>query len=133
MKTLFGILYTLFVCAVCSAIVIFLMKYVVNFGIFPIILLLVCTIPFSVVTCLIDKHVVFAPYFILELSPTGVYTQFFFYFAAFILSSIQLWINYWQHDGHWILSCIFGTALYWFLLATKGNDLVQAHKMMGRI
>ena len=118
MKTLFGILYTLVVCAVCSAIVIFLMKYVVNFGIFPIILLLVCTIPFSVVAHLIDKHVVFAPYFILGLSPTGVYTQ---------------WINYWQHDGHWILSCIFGTALYWFLLATKGNDLVQAHKMMGRI
>lgn len=133
MKTLFGILYTLVVCAVCSTLVTFLMKYVVSFGIFPIILLWGSTILLSVFTRLVDENVVFVPYYMMKLSPTGVYCQFFIYFWAFILDTIQLWVDYWQHDGHWILSCISGTALYFVLLATKGNDLVMVHKIKGQL
>lgn len=132
MKTLLASIYTFVVIAVCGIIVTSLMGWIITLGTIPIVLLMIgVMVVLSFIVHLIDRHLLFKPYYMIRLNPTGVYCQFFLYFIAFIGGAVHVWINYWQHDGHWVLSCLLGTVIYWVLLATKGNDLVMMHKSRG--
>lgn len=131
MKTILATLYTLVVFVLCGVIVISLVKWAMGLSVIPIILLIVGTFPFMFLSNWFDKAITFFPYYFIRLRPFDVYCLFFVYFIVFGIATFQLWSFFWQHEGHWILSCIFGTIMYWILLAMKGNDLVLIHKRMG--
>ncbi len=131
MKLIITNLYTLFVLMLCDAIVLLSVKWAITIDVVYIVLLLIGTLPFMVVSTLFDKSITFFPYYFIRLRQVDVYSAFFLYMLGFAFGTFYLWYTFWQHDGHWILGCIFGTILNWILVAMKGNDLVLVHKRMG--
>lgn len=131
MKLIITNLYTLFVLMLCDAIVLLSVKWTISIDVIYIVLLMIGTLPFMLVSNLFDKSIMFFPYYFIRLRQVDVYSAFFLYMLGFVFGTFYLWHTFWQHDGHWILGCIFGTILNWILVAMKGNDLVLVHKRMG--
>lgn len=131
MKLIITNLYTLFVLMLCDAIVLLSVKWTISIDVIYIVLLMIGTLPFMLVSNLFDKSITFFPYYFIRLRQVDVYSAFFLYMLGFAFGTFYLWHTFWQHDGHWILGCIFGTILNWILVAMKGNDLVLVHKRMG--
>ena len=129
MKLIITNLYTLLILAVCDSIVLLSVKWAITIDVLYIVLLMIGTLPFMVVSSLFDKSITFFPYYFIRLRQIDVYSSFFLYMLGFAFGTFYLWHTFWQYDGHWILGCIFGTILNWglvlfrkiFLLLSKGK------------
>lgn len=103
MKLIITNLYTLFVLMLCDAIVLLSVKWTISIDVIYIVLLMIGTLPFMLVSNLFDKSIMFFPYYFIRLRQVDVYSAFFLYMIGFVFGTFYLWHTFWQHDGHWIL------------------------------
>lgn len=81
MKLIITNLYTLFVLVICDAIVLLSVKWAITIDIIYIVLLMIGTLPFMVVSNLFDKSITFFPYYFIRLRQVDVYSSFFLYIS----------------------------------------------------